>query len=72
MIVCMSHRLHQSDLFAPFLFLIAIEGVTISLTPNADQDGHLVGYQVRDGLKLHIFIFKHDTLFYGEGTSENL
>jgi hypothetical protein len=64
-------RLRQGDPLAPFLFLIAAEGLA-GLARNATDIGLLRGVKVTNSIQFHMLQFADDTMFTGEGSWENI
>ncbi|KAK2418964.1 hypothetical protein QL285_041110 [Trifolium repens] len=63
--------LRQGDPLAPFLFLIAAEGLA-GLARNATDIGLLRGVKVTNSIQFHMLQFADDTMFTGEGSWENI
>ncbi|GAU51046.1 hypothetical protein TSUD_371240 [Trifolium subterraneum] len=63
--------LRQGDPLSPFLFLIAVEGLT-GLMRKAVEIGKFKGYRVSDCLQFPILQFADDTILLGNGSWDNL
>ena len=61
----------QGDPLAPFLFLIAAEGLT-GLTKKAEVAGGLSGFKVSENLSISLLQFADDTLFLCDGSESSV
>ena len=61
----------QGDPLAPFLFLIAAEGLT-GLTKRGEEVGALSGFKVSNHLSISLLQFADDTLFLCDGSESSV
>lgn len=61
----------QGDPLAPFLFLIAAEGLT-GLTKKGEEAGGLSGFKVSEHLSISLLQFADDTLFLCDGSETSV
>jgi hypothetical protein len=63
--------LRQGDPLSPFLFLIAVEGLT-GMMRKAVDIGKFKGYKINGSIHFQILQFVDDTILMGEGCWDNI
>lgn len=66
-----SRGIIQGDPLAPFLFIVATEGLA-GLTRKAEQSGSFKGFKVHDELSVSLLQFADDTMIFCDGSESNL
>lgn len=67
----MEKGFRQGDSLSPFLFVIAMEGLS-GFMEYAVENGDFKGFKINGEEKVHILQFADDTIIFGDGGSDDL